>query len=128
LAPTVVAEPDPGSDLVVEEAFGAVVAVLRYESFDEVIDICNKSRYGLQTGLFTQNIARVFDAWRRLEVGGLIVNGTSNFRLDHVPFGGVKDSGIGRESPRWMIDDYTVTKTLILRGMSIWGDESASGM
>ncbi|HSJ60428.1 MAG TPA: aldehyde dehydrogenase family protein [Jiangellaceae bacterium] len=128
LAPTVVAEPDPRSDLVVEEAFGAVVAVLRYESFDEVIDICNKSRYGLQAGLFTQNIARVFDAWRRLEVGGLIVNGTSNFRLDHVPFGGVKDSGIGRESPRWMIDDYTVTKTLILRGMSIWGDESASGM
>lgn len=126
LAPTVVVEPDPESTIVVEEAFGAVVVVLRYESFDEVIDICNQSRYGLQAGLFTQNIRRVFDAWRRLEVGGLVVNGTSNFRLDHVPFGGVKDSGIGRESPRWMIDDYTVTKTLILRGISIWGDESAS--
>ena len=126
LAPTVVVEPDPESTIVVEEAFGAVVVVLRYESFDEVIDICNQSRYGLQAGLLTQNIRRVFDAWRRLEVGGLVVNGTSNFRLDHVPFGGVKDSGIGRESPRWMIDDYTVTKTLILRGISIWGDESAS--
>jgi acyl-CoA reductase-like NAD-dependent aldehyde dehydrogenase len=124
LAPTVVSEPDPASAVVVEEAFGAVVVVLRYNSFDEVIDICNQSRFGLQAGLFTQNIARVFDAWRRLEVGGLVVNGTSNFRLDHVPFGGVKDSGIGRESPRWMIDDYTVTKTLILRGMSIWGDEA----
>ena len=126
LAPTVVIEADPLSTIVVEEAFGAVVVVLRYESFDEVIDICNQSRFGLQAGLFTHNIARVFDAWRRLEVGGLVVNGTSNFRLDHVPFGGVKDSGIGRESPRWMIDDYTVTKTLILRGTSIWGDESAS--
>ncbi len=126
LAPTVVSEPDPASAVVVEEAFGAVVVVLRYDSFDEVVDVCNQSRYGLQAGLFTQNIARVFDAWRRLEVGGLVVNGTSNFRLDHVPFGGVKDSGIGRESPRWMIDDYTVTKTLLLRGMSLWGDEATS--
>jgi acyl-CoA reductase-like NAD-dependent aldehyde dehydrogenase len=128
LAPTVVSEPDPGSTVVVEEAFGAVVAVLRYDGFDDVIDVCNQSRFGLQAGLFTQNVARVFEAWRRLEVGGLVVNGTSNFRLDHVPFGGVKDSGIGRESPRWMIDDYTVTKTLILRGTSIWGEEPTSTM
>jgi acyl-CoA reductase-like NAD-dependent aldehyde dehydrogenase len=128
LAPTVVSEPDPGSALVVEEAFGAVVVVLRYDRFDDVVEVCNQSRFGLQAGLFTQDIARVFEAWRRLEVGGLVVNGTSNFRLDHVPFGGVKDSGIGRESPRWMIDDYTVTKTLILRGMSIWGDQTTSGM
>jgi acyl-CoA reductase-like NAD-dependent aldehyde dehydrogenase len=123
LTPAVVAEPAPDATLVLEEAFGAVVVILRYESFDEVVEVCNRSRYGLQAGLFTQDISRVFDAWRRLEVGGLVVNGTSNFRLDHVPFGGVKDSGIGRESPRWMIDDYTVTKTLILRGMSIWGED-----
>ena len=55
------------------------------------------------------------------QVGGLVVNGSSNFRLDHVPFGGVKDSGFGRESPRWMIDDYTVVKTLLLRGISVFG-------
>ena len=122
LHPTVVADPKPDSAVVTEEVFGAVVAVMRYEDFDDVIDVCNRSRYGLQAGLFTQNLRRVFDAWRRLEVGGLVVNGTSNFRLDHVPFGGVKDSGIGRESPRWMIDDYTVTKSLILRDQSIWGD------
>jgi len=53
-----------------------------------------------------------------------VVNGSSNFRLDHLPFGGVKDSGFGRESPRWMIEDYTVVKTLILRGMSIWGERA----
>lgn len=126
LVPTVVAEADPGSAVVVDEAFGAVVVVLRYDSFDEVIDTCNQSRYGLQAGLFTQDVARIFHAWRRLDVGGLVVNGTSNFRLDHVPFGGVKDSGIGRESPRWMIDDYTVTKSLVLRGMSLWGDQVTS--
>jgi acyl-CoA reductase-like NAD-dependent aldehyde dehydrogenase len=101
--------------------------VLPYDDFGEVVEVCNQSRFGLQAGLFTQDIARVLQTWRRLEVGGLVVNGTSNFRLDHVPFGGVKNSGIGRESPRWMIDDYTVTKTLILRGMSIWGDEPAAG-
>jgi acyl-CoA reductase-like NAD-dependent aldehyde dehydrogenase len=127
LAPTVVTEPDPSSAVVVEEVFGAAVAVLPYDDFGEVVEVCNQSRFGLQAGLFTQDIARVLQTWRRLEVGGLVVNGTSNFRLDHVPFGGVKNSGIGRESPRWMIDDYTVTKTLILRGMSIWGDEPAAG-
>jgi acyl-CoA reductase-like NAD-dependent aldehyde dehydrogenase len=55
-------------------------------------------------------------------VGGLIVNGSSNFRLDHVPFGGVKDSGFGRETPRSMIEDFTVVKTLMLRGLSVWGE------
>lgn len=126
LSPTVVAEPPPTATLVVEEAFGAVVVVLRYDDFDQVLEVCNQSRYGLQAGLFTQRIDRIMRAWRHLEVGGLVVNGTSNFRLDHVPFGGVKDSGIGRESPRWMIDDYTVTKTLILRGASLWGESAVS--
>ena len=121
-----VAEPPPTATLVVEEAFGAVVVVLRYDDFDQVLEVCNQSRYGLQAGLFTQRIDRIMRAWRHLEVGGLVVNGTSNFRLDHVPFGGVKDSGIGRESPRWMIDDYTVTKTLILRGASLWGESAVS--
>ena len=84
---------------------------------------CNASRFGLQAGLFTRDIGRIITAWRELEVGGLVVNGSSNFRLDHVPFGGVKDSGFGRESPRWMIEDYTVVKTLMLRGVSICGED-----
>ena len=79
--------------------FGALVAVLPYDDFDAVLDRCNASRFGLQAGLFTRDIGRIITAWRELEVGGLVVNGSSNFRLDHVPFGGVKDSGFGRESP-----------------------------
>jgi acyl-CoA reductase-like NAD-dependent aldehyde dehydrogenase len=122
--PTVVASPSATASVVVNEVFGALVAVMPYDTFDEVIDTCNASRYGLQAGLFTRDIGRVITAWRELEVGGLVVNGSSNFRLDHVPFGGVKDSGFGRESPRWMIDDYTVVKTLLLRGVSIFGEES----
>ncbi|MDQ0596095.1 acyl-CoA reductase-like NAD-dependent aldehyde dehydrogenase [Streptomyces canus] len=121
-APTIVADPPRTASVVVHEVFGALVAVMPYDDFDAVLDECNASRYGLQAGLFTHDITRIVTAWRRLEVGGLIVNGSSNFRLDHVPFGGVKDSGFGREAPRWLIDDYTVVKTLVLRGLSPWGD------
>jgi acyl-CoA reductase-like NAD-dependent aldehyde dehydrogenase len=121
LRPSVVVDPPPDATLVTEEVFGALVAVLPFDDLDTVIDTCNSSRFGLQAGLFTADIATIIKAWRELQVGGLVVNGSSNFRLDHVPFGGVKDSGFGREAPKQMIDDYTVVKTLILRGMSIWG-------
>lgn len=122
VTPTVVVHPPPTASVVTREVFGALVAVLPYDGFAEVIETCNASRYGLQAGLFTADIGRIITAWRDLQVGGLIVNGSSNFRLDHVPFGGVKDSGFGRESPRWMIDDFTVVKTLLLRGVSVFGE------
>jgi acyl-CoA reductase-like NAD-dependent aldehyde dehydrogenase len=121
-APTVVLDPPADAEVVREEVFGALVAVLPYDDFDTVLNDCNSSRYGLQAGLFTHDIRRVFHAWRELQVGGLVVNGSSNFRLDHLPFGGVKDSGFGRESPRWMIEDYTVLKTLLLKDINLWGD------
>ncbi|KAB2384509.1 aldehyde dehydrogenase family protein [Actinomadura montaniterrae] len=119
--PTIVAGPPPTCSVVRDEVFGALVAVLPFDDLDQVIEECNGSRYGLQAGLFTRDMDRIITAWRDLEVGGLVVNGSSNFRLDHVPFGGVKDSGFGRESPRCMIDDYTVVKTMMLRGTSLWG-------
>jgi acyl-CoA reductase-like NAD-dependent aldehyde dehydrogenase len=122
LAPTIVADPPADAKVVTEEVFGALVVVLPYDTFPEVIETCNKSRFGLQAGLFTSDIRQIITAWRELEVGGVVVNGSSNFRLDHVAFGGVKDSGFGRESPRWMIEDYTVVKTLLLRGLSLWGE------
>jgi acyl-CoA reductase-like NAD-dependent aldehyde dehydrogenase len=122
--PTIVAEPPDDASVVVHEVFGALVAVLPCHDLADAIERCNRSRYGLQAGLFTRDLDRVITAWRDLEVGGLVVNGSSNYRLDHVPFGGVKDSGFGRESPRCMIDDYTVIKTMILRGVSLWGDRT----
>ena len=124
VAPTVVAHPPAAAAVITREVFGALVAVLPYDGFAEVIETCNASRYGLQAGLFTRDIGRILTAWRDLQVGGLVVNGSSNFRLDHVPFGGVKDSGFGREAPRWMIDDFTVTKTLLLRGISVFGADT----
>ena len=124
VAPTVVADPPADAAVVTEEVFGALVSVLPYDGFADVVTECNRSRYGLQAGIFTRDIGRILTAWRDLEVGGLIVNGSSNFRLDHVPFGGVKSSGFGRESPRLMIDDFTVVKTLLVRGLSIWGEDA----
>jgi acyl-CoA reductase-like NAD-dependent aldehyde dehydrogenase len=121
--PTVVADPPSDAAVVVHEVFGALVAVLPYDDFDDVIAACNASPYGLQAGLFTRDLGRALTAWRELEVGGLVVNGSSNFRLDHVPFGGMKDSGFGRESPGPMIEDLTVVKTMLIRGMSLWGDD-----
>ena len=126
-APTIVAGPPPDSSVVVREVFGALVAVLPYDDFDAVLATCNESRYGLQAGLFTHDLGRVMTAWRQLDTGALIVGGTSNYRLDHVPFGGVKDSGFGRETPRSMIEDYTVVKTLLLRDLSIWGTATDTG-
>lgn len=121
LFPTVVADPPHDAAVIREEVFGALVSVLPYDGFDDVLALCNSSRFGLQAGLFTNDLTRILTAWRELEVGGLVVNGSSNFRLDHVPFGGVKDSGFGRESPRLMIEDFTVVKTMIIRNASIWG-------
>jgi len=121
LMPTIIADPPADADVVVHEVFGALVAVLPFDDFATVLETCNSSRFGLQAGLFTRDIGRIVTAWRELEVGGLIVNGSSNFRLDHIPFGGVKDSGFGREAPRPMIEDYTVVKTLLLRDLSVWG-------
>ena len=122
LTPTVVVDPPADASVVTQEVFGALVTVLPFDDFDDVLATCNTSRFGLQAGLFTHDIGRILTAWRELEVGGLIVNGSSNFRLDHVPFGGVKDSGFGRESPHHMVQDYTVIKTLMLRELSIWGE------
>lgn len=122
LRPTVVADPPADASIVIREVFGALVTVLPFDDFDDVLETCNASRFGLQAGLFTRDAGRIFHAWRELEVGGLVVNGSSNYRLDHVPFGGVKASGFGRESPHHMVEDYTVVKTLMLRGMSIWGE------
>jgi len=126
VAPTVVASPPADARLIRDEVFGAAVSVVPFDDFDDVVAACNDSRYGLQAGLFTNDVRRIVTAWRELEVGGLVVNGSSNFRLDHVPFGGVKDSGFGRESPRWMIEDYTVIRTLLLRGMSLFGDQAGT--
>lgn len=114
--PTVIYKPSVKAKVVCEEVFGPLVVLLPYASIDEAIEAANDSQFGLQAGLFTNSIQVMEQAIARLEVGGVVINGTSNFRLDHWPYGGIKQSGIGREGPRYAIEDMTETKMIVYQG------------
>ena len=96
------------------EVFGPVVTVAKYSTFDEALDMVNDSRYGLQAGVFTRDVHRIFKAFDRLEVGGVIANDYPTFRVDNMPYGGVKDSGFGREGVKYTIQEMTEPKLLVL--------------
>jgi acyl-CoA reductase-like NAD-dependent aldehyde dehydrogenase len=96
------------------EVFGPVVTVSRYARFAEAIAALNDSAYGLQAGVFTRDTARIFRAYRDLEVGAVLANEIPTFRADHMPYGGVKDSGLGREGVRYAIEEMTERKLLVL--------------
>ena len=97
-----------------EELFAPATTVRRYAEFDEALAIANDSPYGLQAGVFTNDLRRIWRAFEALEVGGVIVNDVSGFRVDHMPYGGVKQSGLGREGVRYAIEDMTEVRLLVL--------------
>jgi len=111
--PTVVSDIPEDSKLFYEEAFAPVVTVRRFKTIDEALDLVNKTNYGLQVGVFTNNIKNAFKFIENAQVGGVIINDIPTFRADHMPYGGVKGSGIGREGPKFAIEDYTEIKTVI---------------
>lgn len=96
-----------------EEIFGPVVAVDKYSDQDEVISKVNDSQYGLQAGLFTNDLGFVMKAAKEIEVGGLIVNDTAGYRVDHMPYGGIKNSGSGKEGPKYAIEEMTEEKLVV---------------
>lgn len=102
-------------DLYRKEAFGPVAFLERFSDFDEAIAHVNDSAFGLQAGVFTARLDHAMHAWDRLEVGGVIVGDVPSFRVDNMPYGGVKHSGLGREGVRWAIEDMTETRLLVLR-------------
>jgi acyl-CoA reductase-like NAD-dependent aldehyde dehydrogenase len=91
-----------------------VVTVEAYDDFDEAIARVNRSPYGLQAGVFTRDIQRLMRAYDELEVGAVIAGDVPTFRIDHMPYGGVKDSGSGREGIRYAIEEMTEPKLLVL--------------
>jgi acyl-CoA reductase-like NAD-dependent aldehyde dehydrogenase len=93
-----------------EEAFGPVIVINPYDNFDEAVEAVNDSRYGLQGGIFTSRLDEAFTAADRFEVGGVIINDVPTFRVDQMPYGGVKDSGIGREGLKYAIQEMTEDK------------------
>jgi acyl-CoA reductase-like NAD-dependent aldehyde dehydrogenase len=104
-----------GLKVVDEEVFGPVLTVHRYDTWDDALAMADGTRYGLQAGIFTDSQARIAEAFDRLHVGGLIVNDTSSFRVDSMPYGGTRDSGLGREGVRFAIEEMTERKLLVMR-------------
>jgi acyl-CoA reductase-like NAD-dependent aldehyde dehydrogenase len=104
-----------GTEINCEEAFGPVAALYRFDDFDAALDQINASKFGLQAGLFTTNINKAMRAWDHLEVGGVVINDVPSWRVDNMPYGGVKDSGLGREGVRYAIEDMTEIRLLVIR-------------
>jgi acyl-CoA reductase-like NAD-dependent aldehyde dehydrogenase len=103
------------SDLYREEAFGPAVILSKFCEWKAALDEVNDSKFGLQAGIFTRDIHKVLEAWDHLDVGGVCVNEVSSYRVDNMPYGGVKDSGLGREGVRFAIEDMSEIRNLVIR-------------
>ncbi|MEW6510672.1 MAG: aldehyde dehydrogenase family protein [Bacteroidota bacterium] len=114
LEPTILSGVDPAQKVSCQEVFAPVVTLDRYTDFQEAVERINASAFGLQAGIFTSNAADIFYAYRELEVGGVIVNDSSSYRMDNMPYGGVKESGLGREGVRSAIEEMMELKLLAL--------------
>ena len=98
-----------------EEAFGPLAILQKFSDFDDALAEVNRSTFGLQAGIFTRDLFKMFDAWDRLEVGGVVINDVPSYRVDNMPYGGVKDSGLGREGIKFAMDDMTEIRNLVVR-------------
>lgn len=114
LTPALLAEPPEESEVLTQEIFAPVVSVVPVRDLDDAIARVNAGRYGLQAGVFTQDLDRAFHAARSLRVGGVMINDTSSYHADAMPYGGVKDSGHGVEGPRYAVHDMTDPRIVVL--------------
>jgi acyl-CoA reductase-like NAD-dependent aldehyde dehydrogenase len=101
--------------LYAEEAFGPVAILSKFEDFNAALDEVNDSKFGLQAGLFTRDLFRMLTAWDKLDVGGVVVGDVPSYRVDNMPYGGVKDSGLGREGVKFAMEDMTEIRNLVIR-------------
>ncbi|MEF3255433.1 MAG: aldehyde dehydrogenase family protein [Deferribacterales bacterium] len=111
--PTVLLDTNENMKVVSEEIFGPVVCIMRYNTLEEAIKKANNSKYGLQAGIFTKDIKNAFTAIDELEVGGVMINDMPTFRVDQMPYGGVKLSGTGREGPKFAVEEMSEIKTVV---------------
>jgi acyl-CoA reductase-like NAD-dependent aldehyde dehydrogenase len=117
ITPAILSGTKTGMKVRDEEIFGPVLLIEPYDDFEEALAQVNHSKYGLQAGLLTRDSVRILTAYRELEVGALIVGDTPNWRLDPMPYGGVKDSGLGREGVRWAIEEMTEPRMLVMASL-----------
>jgi acyl-CoA reductase-like NAD-dependent aldehyde dehydrogenase len=112
--PTILTDVPLTAQVCSNEAFAPLVVAFPFRDFDDAVRRVNDSMFGLQTGVFTNDLGHAWRAFGELEVGGVIVNDVPTYRIDHMPYGGVKDSGLGREGLRWAIEDMTEIRILVL--------------
>jgi acyl-CoA reductase-like NAD-dependent aldehyde dehydrogenase len=115
LEPTLLENVAASADVCTQEAFGPVAILVPFKNFDHALDAINASEFGLQAGLFTRDIHKAHRAWDKLDVGGVVIGDIPSWRVDHMPYGGVKDSGLGREGVRFAMEDMTEIRLLVLR-------------
>ena len=113
-APTVLTKTSPEMKVVSEEIFGPLAILEPVRNLDHAVELANASNYGLQCGVFTQHIDRFKKAFKQLEFGGVIANAAPGFRVDHMPYGGIKESGLGREGVRYAMEEFTELKLAVL--------------
>ncbi len=111
--PTIITDTKPEMKVVKEEIFGPVAVVEKISSFEEGIRNCDQSQYGLQAGIFTSNINRALTVVRRIDAGGIMINDFPSYRVDHMPYGGNKNSGLGREGAKFAIEEMTTLRMVI---------------
>jgi acyl-CoA reductase-like NAD-dependent aldehyde dehydrogenase len=113
IEPTILTDTDPEMRVVVEEVFAPIVVVEKFDNFSDAIDMANNSKYGLQAGVFSNDQRNIDLAVDRLEYGGVIINDAPIFRVDNMPYGGMKESGFGREGVRYAMDDMSEIKLIV---------------
>lgn len=115
LQATVMENVPSNCDASAEEAFGPLSILVPFDDYDDALNEVNNSRYGLQAGVFTRDIYKAHKAWDVLDVGGVVIGDVPSWRVDNMPYGGVKDSGLGREGIRYAIEDMTETRLMVIR-------------
>lgn len=115
LEATLLEDVPPGEAVVCEEAFGPVAVLSRFDDFDAALRAVNDSVFGLQAGIFTRDLYKAQKAWDVLEVGGVVIGDVPSWRVDHMPYGGVKESGLGREGVKFAIEDMTEIRLMVIR-------------
>ncbi len=112
---TLLEEVPRNAEIYSKEAFGPIAVLSKFQEFDEAIKEVNDSQFGLQAGVFTRDIYHIQQAWDEMEVGGVIIGDVPSWRVDHMPYGGVKDSGLGREGVRFAIEEMSEVRNLVIR-------------
>tara|TARA_R110002072_G_scaffold167853_3_gene321411 strand:- start:1741 stop:3168 length:1428 start_codon:yes stop_codon:yes gene_type:complete len=117
LQPTILTDVNEDQRVCKDEVFGPVTVVEPFDTFDAALAKCNASRFGLQAGIFTNDLTRAMQAFEELDYGGVLINDVPTFRVDNFPYGGTKDSGFGREGIRFAMDEMSEPKVLVMRGL-----------